>query len=469
MRHGNRVLVADFAASTGVGATLATMLRESLLEAAGVRHEPCSPSLLRASSPQLSDLLRDHAPRVTLWVLTPDHGPEFTQLVRRLDLRLCQHLVVTETHDPSLLYGHLQSGVCDFILPPLDAADVIPRVQRAMDLSARPLPAQLEEGGAGRMIGQSTAFLQEIGKISMMSRCDATVLILGETGTGKELCARNIHQLSARADKPFVTVNCGAIPLDLLENELFGHEREAFTGAGSSRGGVIREAEGGTIFLDEIDSLSLVAQVKLLRFLQEKEIRPLGSARTVKVDVRVLAATNADPDDLIERGKLRRDLYYRIHVLSLRLPPLRDRRGDIPLLLEFFLARYCGKSAGESRRDVEGFTSCALQKLMLYSWPGNVRELEHVVERAVLLATGKLISAREILLSHSAEAAPTASFQEAKARLIDDFEWNFLTTLLRVHRGNVSRAAESARKNRRAFFQLLQKHSINASSFRGVP
>jgi two-component system response regulator GlrR len=316
------------------------------------------------------------------------------------------------------------------------------------------------------MIGQSPAFLQEMSKIPLVARCDASVLIMGETGTGKELCARRIHHLSARADKPFVTVNCGAIPVDLVENELFGHEREAFTGAVTSKRGLIQEAEGGTILLDEIDSLPPPAQVKLLRFLQEKEIRPLGATRTIKVNVRVLAATNVESQVLLELGKLRRDLFYRLDVLSVRLPPLRERPEDIPLLLEFFLQRHRSRATQAGTQEVQGFALGALQKLMLYAWPGNVRELEHVVERAVLMCPGKLISESDVVLSRKEESERVTSFQEAKAQVIADFERSYLTSLLLMHRGNVSRAATSARKNRRAFFQLMQKHGIDAKRFR---
>ena len=468
---GNRILVADFAPSGGVGSTLVTMLGKEVGEGAQVRHEPCPLHLLRSMAPDLSRLLRDYAPDLTLWVLSPEHGAEFTPLFQQLNLRLCQNLVVTGTSDPGLLHGYLQSGVRDFILTPLKEADVLPRVRRALDLAAGPSPRQRGggRGAAPQMIGRSPAFLQETAKMPLVARCDASVLILGETGTGKELCARGIHHLGARADKPFVTVNCGAIPLELVENELFGHEKEAFTGASSGTRGLIREAEGGTILLDEIDSLPAAAQVKLLRFLQEKEIRPLGSTRTIQADVRVLAATNVDPEILIEQGKLRRDLYYRIHVLAIRLPPLRERREDIPLLLDFFLERHRGPVTGEGRREVAGFTPCALRALMMYAWPGNVRELEHVVERAVLLCPGELISEREIVLPRSGDSDRATSFQEAKAQVVADFERKYLTSLLMVYRGNVSRAAMSARKNRRAFLQLLQKHSIDASSFRDRP
>ena len=466
---GSRILVADFAPSGGVGSTLVTMLGKELGEGAQLRQEPCPLHLLRSMAPDLSRLLREYAPDLTLWVLSPEHGPEFTPLFRQLNLRLCQNLVVTGTSDPSLLHGYLQSGVRDFILTPLKEAEVLSRVRRALDLAAGTSPRQ-RGGGRGappQMIGRSPAFLQEIAKIPLVARSDASVLVLGETGTGKELCARGVHHLSARADKPFVTVNCGAIPLELMENELFGHEKEAFTGASTGTRGLIREAEGGTILLDEIDSLPAAAQVKLLRFLQEKEIRPLGSTRTIQADVRVLAATNVDPEILIEQGKLRRDLYYRIHVLAIRLPPLRERREDIPLLLDFFLERHRRPVTGQGTQ-VAGFTPCALRALMMYAWPGNVRELEHVVERAVLLCPGELISEREIVLPRSGDSDRPTSFQQAKAQVVADFERKYLTSLLMIHRGNVSHAAMSARKNRRAFFQLLQKHGLDVSLFRAA-
>jgi two-component system response regulator GlrR len=317
--------------------------------------------------------------------------------------------------------------------------------------------------GLRPLVGESPSFLAVLERIPLVSRCDASVLISGETGTGKEMIARAIHHLSPRSRKPFLAVNCGAIPTDLVENELFGHERSAYTGASSQQDGVVQEAEGGTLLLDEVDSLPLLAQVKLLRFLQEKEYRPLGSSRTRKADVRVLAAANGDLETAVRQGRMRQDLYYRLNVLPFHLPPLRERREDIPRLAHHFLACY---SAGRERPS-PGFSTHALQALLDYDWPGNVRELEHVIERAVVLSQdGDLIHEVSILLPRAAAAPAQESFQKAKARAVARFEAAYIRNLLSAYQGNISHAAKAADKDRRAFWELIRKHGIDARSFR---
>jgi two-component system, NtrC family, response regulator GlrR len=288
------------------------------------------------------------------------------------------------------------------------------------------------------------------------------VLIVGETGTGKELYARAIHYGSARADRPFMPVNCGAIPSDLVENELFGHIRGAFTSASNLQVGVIEEANGGTLFLDEIDCLPVHAQVKLLRFLQEKEYRPLGSAKMRRANVRVIAASNLNLEDAVDTGKVRQDLFYRLNIISLTLPPLRDRREDIPLLARHFLGKY----SREFDSHVHHFSDEAMDMLMVHSWPGNVRELEHAVERAIVLCNNGQIEASDIVLSNQSLAGKRESLQEAKAKEIARFEKNYIQAVLSACRGNITRAAQVSQKNRRAFFELIQKHRIDVSRFK---
>jgi two-component system, NtrC family, response regulator GlrR len=324
-----------------------------------------------------------------------------------------------------------------------------------------------EKLGLRHLVGESPSFLAAVEKIPLVARCEASVLLFGETGTGKELVARAIHYLSPRAKKPFIAVNCGAIPTELVENELFGHERSAYTGAVTPQTGVVQEAEGGTLLLDEVDSLPLLAQVKLLRFLQEKEFRPLGSSRTRRADVRVLAAANTDPDTAVREGRMRQDLYYRLSVIPLHLPPLRERREDIPHLARHFLRKHAGE-----RRRPPVLSPGALEALVGYDWPGNVRELEHVLERAVVLAPDEeLMEERHIGLPCApgrAAAVPAAEgFREAKARAVAEFEESYLRKLLLVHGGNISGAARAAGKNRRAFWELIRKHGIDPRSFRG--
>ena len=288
------------------------------------------------------------------------------------------------------------------------------------------------------------------------------MLISGETGTGKEMCARAIHYLSPRANKPFVPFNCGAIPTDLMENELFGHVQGAFTGASTPQPGLIREADAGTLFLDDVDCLPPLSQVKLLRFLQEKEYRQLGSAKMCQADVRVIAATNTDLEAAVEKGRLRHDLYYRLNVIPITLPALRDRREDIPLIARHFLNKY----ATEFDKQLTGFASEALQTLMLYDWPGNVRELEHVVERAVLFCEHTVIRENDICLPDKKSTTCKMSFKEAKANVVKEFEKSYIERLLLSYQGNITKAAQAAQKNRRAFWQLIRKHQIDVQTFK---
>jgi DNA-binding NtrC family response regulator len=312
-------------------------------------------------------------------------------------------------------------------------------------------------------VGESACFLRVIEKISPLARSEATVLILGETGTGKELFARAIHYHSPRKGKPFIPVNCGALPDHLVENELFGHTKGAFTDASSAEKGLLAEAEGGTLFLDEIDTLSASAQVKLLRFLQDREYRPLGSAKSRIADVRIIAATNADLRQQVQAKRFREDLYYRLKILSLSLPPLRERVEDIPLLATHFLTRYGSQYGQGSVR----LSSGALQKLRAYPWPGNVRELEGVIQQAVILASSSTLRPDDLDLPspYPSRVSEGDSFREAKTQAIGQFERAYLIDLLATHEGNVTRAAKSAGKERRAFQRLLQKYDLNRCAF----
>jgi DNA-binding NtrC family response regulator len=295
-------------------------------------------------------------------------------------------------------------------------------------------------------------------------------LIVGETGTGKELCARAIHHLSPRADHPFVPVNCGAIPVDLVENELFGHESGAYTSANTSVTGLVQQAEGGTLFLDEIDCLPPSAQVKLLRFLQDKEFRPLGGQKVRKADLRVVAATNAEPHEAVEKGRMRQDLYYRLSGLTLNLPPLRKRVGDVPLLARHFEAKFTEEFAKPSKE----FAPAAMQKLLSYPWPGNVRELENVVQATVILCEHSAIQPEDIRLRSSAGSHTPETFRAFKARTIAELERSYFCSLLAAHHGNVTKAAAAAGIARQAAQHLMRKHRLTADQWRshapeGVP
>lgn len=328
------------------------------------------------------------------------------------------------------------------------------------------------------LIGNSPAFRAVITKIPLLADCDATILVTGETGTGKELVAEAVHAASSRRGKPFVPVNCGALPEDLVENELFGHAKGAYTGAASNGRGLLAEAEGGTLFLDELNSLSLAAQSKLLRFLQNREFRMLGSTKIQHADVRIIAATNKDLRALVVAGQFREDLFHRLHVLSLELPALRDRPEDIPLLSEHF-ARVFGESVG--RGDVR-LTPAAKSKLCAYAWSGNVRELQSVLQRSILLSRGLELDAPDIDLPgaggstivaerQNSYAAPNPSlalaepstdqtFREAKDRVIREFERSYLSRVLAEADGNVTHAAKIAGMQRRDLQRLLRKHDL---------
>jgi two-component system, NtrC family, response regulator GlrR len=303
--------------------------------------------------------------------------------------------------------------------------------------------------------------LQQVAQIAVT---DSTVCLYGESGTGKELIAKSMHATSRRARGPFVAINCGAIPEGLLENELFGHVKGAYTGADQVHRGLLRQANGGTLFLDEIGELPQALQVKFLRVLQEHEFYPLGAGQPTRADFRLIAATNQDLWEAVCQGRFREDFYYRIHVIPIILPPLRERQEDIPLLAHHFLQRF-GHAV---RKGVKGFSSEAMQQLMAYDWPGNIRELANVVERAVVLATEDLITPDLILLGRQ-PARPSKSalllFKDARAA----FERGYLVQVLTATRGNVSRAAELSGRHRAEFYKLLRKYGLDPASFKDIP
>ncbi|HAR45556.1 MAG: hypothetical protein A2X56_08655 [Nitrospirae bacterium GWC2_57_13] len=408
-------------------------------------------------------------PDVVFMIMPEDPGAIEQALIRILSREPGRIPVVAviEESRPGYMIELLKLGAVDFLTPPIRDIDVVPRIWRIVEHARKreTLPERLKETvGLKQIIGASAAFTAALDKIPFVAKCDSSVLISGETGTGKELFARAIHYLGPRSGRPFVPVNCGAIPVDLIENELFGHEKGAYTSAASSQHGLIRESDGGTLFLDEIDCLPLSAQVKFLRFLQEKEYRPLGSSRTARADIRIITATNTDLDQAVFQGSFRRDLFYRLNIIPLGLPPLRERREDIPLLSRHFMDHY----TAEFHKDVTDIASDAVQKLMCYDWPGNVRELENVVERSVVFSTDRVLRGSDIELPVSEPSSFAGSFQEAKANVITQFEKKYIHGLLISHDGNITRAAKSAGKNRRAFWELIRKYEIDVASLRAT-
>jgi len=365
-------------------------------------------------------------------------------------------------------FSCLLSSVDDFLSCPFREAELFLRVERLLQTNGK-VPGSLhgqsikEKLRLESLVGESELFIKAIEKISPLARSGAPVLILGETGTGKELFARALHYQGARHGKPFVPVNCGGVPDHLFENELFGHAKGAYTDATFQQSGLISEAEGGTLFLDEIDTLTPSSQVKLLRFLQDGEYRPLGSGRSVKTDVRIIAATNADLRAKVEKKVFRDDLYHRLNVFSLCVPSLRERLSDVPLLARHFIERYSKQYGQEPVR----LSSAALQKLLSYAWPGNVRELEAVVQRGVVLSSQSVLQPEDIdiALPYRTESPNAKSLRQAKSTAMGDFERNYLATLLATHRGNISHAAKAAGKDRRTLQRLLRKYNIDRDSF----
>jgi DNA-binding NtrC family response regulator len=369
-------------------------------------------------------------------------------------------VLVTTTHpDAFNAFPVLEMGASDFLLPPLRRSELLPRLMRQARVPCRPdaLVQKLKEDiGLKQIIGEDPAFLDKVRCVPRFAQYDATVLISGESGTGKEIFARAIHYLSPRADRPFVPVNCGALPEDLVESEIFGHKRGAFTGAASDQAGLIREAEGGTLFLDEIDTLTPLAQVKLLRFLQDGEYHPVGSQQILHANIRVVAAGNADFSQIVRDGKFREDLFYRLNVLALTLPALRERRGDILLLAHDFLEKHAALSKVRPKK----LSLAALNRLLTHSWPGNVRELQNVLMRAIVLSGHDSIEPSDLDLPEDSPAPEEQSFRAVKSRAVQRFEHDFLATVLRAHEGNITRAASAVKKNRRAFWELLRKHDL---------
>ena len=315
------------------------------------------------------------------------------------------------------------------------------------------------EAWRAEIVSRSNRMAEVLAEAKLVAASDASVLIRGESGSGKELVAQAIHRASPRATHPFVAVNCGAIPENLLESELFGHVKGAFTGAVANHPGLFQAANGGTLFLDEIGDMPVALQVKLLRVLQERMVRPVGASHAVPVDVRILSATHRDLDLAIIDGSFRKDLYYRLNVVSLALPTLAERREDIPLLATHFLARLALKYG----RKVNGFAPDAMKALTTASWPGNVRQLHNVVEQVTALAATPLVPLALVQRALRVPSMEVLSYTEARTR----FERDYLVGLLKITDGNVADAARLADRNRTEFYRLMQKHGLTPGLFRG--
>jgi two-component system response regulator GlrR len=364
-----------------------------------------------------------------------------------------------------------KKGAYDYITKPFDPKDLLHRIENALEL--RRLKGEVERLRTlvheryhfDNIVASSESMQHVLRQVAQIATTDSTVCLSGESGTGKELIARAIHVASRRANGPFIPINCGAIPEGLLENELFGHTKGAYTGADRAQMGLLLQAEGGTLFLDEISELPQSLQVKFLRVLQEREFYPLGAGQPVKVDIRLVTATNQDLTKLVTEGKFREDLYYRIHVIPVTLPPLRERPEDIPLLASFFLQRF----TREMHKEVTGFSPETLRQLMLYDWPGNVRELANVMERAVVLSTSSTITPDLLLLGkRELIEVPDKDKIEPMREAREKFEKSYLVHVLTAARGNVSRASELAAKDRAEFYRLLRKYALDPNVFKNT-
>jgi two-component system, NtrC family, response regulator AtoC len=394
-------------------------------------------------------------------------GIDGIEMLNKIRASKADAIVILITGFPSIedAVRGMKEGARDYITKPFSPDElrlVVARALEEQDLRRENIELR-NELAFGNLIGRSQKMRDMRSTIEKVARTDATVLIMGDSGTGKELCARAVHYHGPRANKPFVAVNCGALVANLLESELFGHVRGAFTGADSSKHGLFVAANGGTLFLDEIGELPIELQPKLLRSLQEGEIKPVGGTTTTKVDVRVIAATNRDLATDVQQGRFREDLYYRLNVIALEVPPLRERREDIPILVEFFIAR----AAERSRRPRLQVSERAMEWLMQQRWQGNVRELENAVERAVVLASGRVLDVEDfaprgtVTQLQPAASKPTTPEEYPFARMsLEELERAHIQRVLELCNGQKARAAAILGINRTTLWKKLRQYGV---------
>jgi len=348
-----------------------------------------------------------------------------------------------------------QSGAFGFLTKPIDKDELMSTVEKALRVSGS---AEVDEDWSREIITRNQAVKELLAQAKMVAATDARVLITGNSGTGKELLAKAIHRASPRHNRPFVAINCSAMAENLLESELFGHEKGAFTGATRSHQGLFQSAEGGTLLLDEIGDMPMRLQVKLLRVLQENQVRPVGSTQALQIDVRVVSATHRDLLQMMREGHFREDLYYRLNVVHINIPLLDERREDIPLLVSHFLQQIA-REAGQERKV---YAPEAVELLVTAEWPGNIRQLFNIVRQNVALSRSPVISGELVQTSLGEHAGKLASFSEAR----DEFTRNYLSQILQITMGNVSQAARLAKRNRTDFYKLLARHDLNPDSFK---
>ena len=390
-------------------------------------------------------------------------GIELMQKLHRLSPEM-PVIILTAYGTIETAVDAMKHGAYSYLTKPFDRRELCLQIKNGLEKSSlsreiRRLRALVgERYEFENIIGKSKKMQEVMEQISRTAEIDSNVCIYGESGTGKELIAKSLHLLSSRKEKLFVAINCAAIPEGLLEAELFGYERGAFTGAVRNKKGFFAQADGGTIFLDEISEMSESMQAKLLRVLQEKEFHPLGAEKSIKVDVKIIAATNKNLEDEVKSSNFREDLFYRIHVIPIYIPPLRERKEDIPLLVDHFMKKF----AGNMKKEIKGISTPALQKLLSYEWPGNVRELENSIEYAVAMTTGDIIGEDLILQTKTVEQGELKPLKEAK----NEFERKYISNLISLTRGNVSKASRLAGKYRSDFYDLLKKHNLKIADFK---
>jgi two-component system, NtrC family, response regulator len=404
-----------------------------------------------------------HSPSiVTLDLGLPPHAGDtregFQTLMDLLERApLTKVIVITGAQERENALKAIEQGAYDFFSKPIQVEELKVVLRRALYVSnleaeLRKMRLSTPEDAFEGMLGTSAQMEEVFRLIRKVAATEAPVLVVGESGTGKELAARAIHQLSLRSKGPFIPINCGAIPSELLESELFGHEKGSFTGAHVTRKGRIEAASGGTLFLDEIGELSVPLQVKLLRFLQDQSIERVGGRDQVTVDVRVLAATNMELKRAMAEGRFREDLYYRIRVVQICMPPLRERGTDVVMLSRLFLQ----KCAAEMGKNLAGFTEKAVNAIQKYGWPGNVRELENRVRRAVIMADGVHVTPADLELEITATAGPVRHLKDAR----DEVERDLIRSAITAHHGNLSRAATDLGISRPTLYELMEKLAI---------
>ena len=360
----------------------------------------------------------------------------------------------------------MKRGAYSYLTKPFDYQELLLQINNALEKQRLTKEVKMlkemvnDMYGSENIIGKSDEMKKVFENVVLAAKTDSTVYICGESGTGKELIAKNLHVASPRRDMPFVAINCSALPEALIESELFGYETGAFTGAVSAKKGMFLQADKGTFFMDEVSEMPLTMQAKILRVLEEKEFYPLGSEKIVKVDVRIVVASNKNLEEEVKRGNFREDLFYRIHVIRIKLPPLRDRKGDVLLLAKYFLEKYAKKMD----KKIKGFTPSASQKLMMYHWPGNVRELENAVECAVAMTIDDVIT--EDLILSAQETGTKKNDLKPLRNAKEEFERDYLVQLFEITNGNVSRAAKLSGKYRADIYELIKKYDLKPAEYR---